>query len=205
MTMMTTFRAGLLRVGLFSVASLLLLGSVVTAQKEDGICRSADNTFTFKLNYHASELGYYEIEECEGVNPTIGMEIGQTYKFVQADPTNYYHPLGFAYFPDGAHDGVDELEPGISLGNDTCCTETLSCPAPMYFLNDKYLGTYSNQPGILAATVNEDDIGLDLYERRFFHPITQWIQYGTFHVQLKFDDATYGKDLFYFCHVSAMK
>jgi hypothetical protein len=30
------------------------------------------------------------------------------------DITNYYHPLGLAYYPDGAHDDVDELEPGVS-------------------------------------------------------------------------------------------
>eukprot|EP00955_Chlamydomonas_euryale_P084852 364013-Chlamydomonas_euryale.AAC.8 len=23
---------------------------------------------------------------------------------------NWYHPLGFAYYPDGAHEGVDEVE-----------------------------------------------------------------------------------------------
>lgn len=30
--------------------------------------------------------------------------------FVQEDRTNYYHPLGFAYHPDGAHVGKDEVE-----------------------------------------------------------------------------------------------
>ena len=45
------------------------------------------------------------------INPTIGVEIGQSYTFVQADISNWMHPMGFAYFPDGAHDDKDELEP----------------------------------------------------------------------------------------------
>jgi hypothetical protein len=32
----------------------------------------------------------------------------------QSDPSNYYHPMGFAYYPDGAHDGKIELEPTVS-------------------------------------------------------------------------------------------
>lgn len=32
-------------------------------------------------------------EECgDTVNPTIGLEIGQTYTFLQTDRSNYYHP-----------------------------------------------------------------------------------------------------------------
>jgi hypothetical protein len=41
----------------------------------------------------SQHLGYYEFEECEGTNPTIGMEIGQTYTFMQTDISNYYHPM----------------------------------------------------------------------------------------------------------------
>ena len=29
-------------------------------------------TFTVKLDLHASELGYFHFEECDGVNPTLG-------------------------------------------------------------------------------------------------------------------------------------
>ena len=36
--------------------------------------------------------------------------------FDQLDSSNWYHPLGFAYYPDGAHDGVDELEEGVGNG-----------------------------------------------------------------------------------------
>lgn len=33
--------------------------------------------------------------------------------FDQTESSNWFHPLGFAYEPDGAHEGVDELEDGI--------------------------------------------------------------------------------------------
>ena len=46
-------------------------------------------TFTTKVNLYAGELGYYQFEECgDEVNPTLGMEIGKTYKFVQQDRSN---------------------------------------------------------------------------------------------------------------------
>eukprot|EP00536_Pseudo-nitzschia_multiseries_P015485 jgi/Psemu1/42773/gm1.42773_g len=47
------------------------------------------------------------------------------------------------YEADGAHARVDELEPGIAPG-DSNCTETLSCPAPMYYMAREYTGVYSN-------------------------------------------------------------
>ena len=56
--------------------------------------------------------GYFQIEGCEGVNPTLHLTVGQTYKFDQSDITNWYHLVGFAYEADGAHVPVDELEPG---------------------------------------------------------------------------------------------
>ncbi len=55
------------------------------------------------------------------------------------------HPLGFAYYPDGAHADADELEPGIvPPGSSSTCDTTKTCPSPMYFNNDAYLGKYSN-------------------------------------------------------------
>jgi hypothetical protein len=62
------------------------------------ICRASCNTdesgeeicqFTAKVNFHASELGYFQFEECGDVdNPTLGMEVGKTYRFIQQDPSN---------------------------------------------------------------------------------------------------------------------
>ena len=45
--------------------------------------------FTAKINVHSSELGYFQFEECGDVtNPTLGMEVGKTYVFDQADRSN---------------------------------------------------------------------------------------------------------------------
>ena len=48
--------------------------------------------------------------------------------FDQLDPSNWFHPLGFAYYPDGAHDGVDELEEGVGNGEQQINTYTCNVP-----------------------------------------------------------------------------
>merc|ERR1719471_1529137 len=83
-----------------------------------GKCEMKDGeevcTFTANINIHAGELGYYSFEECgDEHNPTLEMKIGTTYMFDQSHKTNHMHPLGFAYYPGGAHNDKDELEPGI--------------------------------------------------------------------------------------------
>ena len=160
--------------------------------------------FTTKVNLYAGETGYYTFEECgDTLNPTIGLEIGKTYVFDQSDVSNYYHPLGLAYFADGAHDDVDELEPGIAPpGSDSACADFMSCSAPMYFQAGEYLGTYSNDAMFANVTEGEDDFGLDHYEPQFFYPLPEWTSLGPFSVSLKFDDKDFGQDIFYFCHVS---
>lgn len=74
---------------------------------DTGIC-----TYTARVDVHASEFGMYSFVECSdaGNMPDIGMELGRTYRFVQSDITNYFHPLGFAYGSDGALSGAEELE-----------------------------------------------------------------------------------------------
>ena len=132
------------------------------------------------------------------------MEIGVTHTFLQSRDHNYYHPLGFAYFPDGAHADLDELEPAIpppDSGSD--CGTTMTCPAPMYFLNGQYLGLYSNDPDVLPPTTNQTYFGLDDYEPLFFYPLDQWLEMGKFSVNLRFDQ-DYNRDIFYFCHVRAL-
>jgi hypothetical protein len=160
------------------------------------------NERTVKVNYFVGKLGYFQFEECgDLVNPTLGMEVGETYTFVQADVTNYFHPMGFAYFPDGAHDDVDELEPGITQTQGNACTSDNTCSAPMYFIGDEYLGTYSNIPEVETVTTGDDDFGLDKYEPLFFHPFADWMGYGNFSVKLRFTDVDFSHDIFYFCHV----
>ena len=145
--------------------------------------------------------GYFQFEECgDQVNPTIGMEIGETYTFVQTDVSNYYHPMGFAYFADGAHNDVDELEPGITQTSTNTCAQSMNCSSPMYFKDGSYLGTYNNIPEQGILTTGEDNFGLDDYEPLFFLPLTQWAE-NEFEVKLRFTDEDYQGDIFYFCHV----
>ena len=146
--------------------------------------------------------GYYTFDECgDEINPTIGMEIGATYVFDQADRSNYYHPMGFSYFADGAHAELDELEPGIPpYQSDSSCGTDLTCPSPMYLKDKEYLGTYSNIPDMRPATTGEDNFGLDDYEPLFFRPITDWAG-SEFSILLKFDVEDFDHDIFYFCHI----
>lgn len=112
----------------------------------------------------------------------------------------FFAALGFAYSPYGDEDLKVEVEPGISKGVQDCI-EDLSCPAPMFFLNDEYLGRYSNIPEVKNVTTGEEDFGLGVYEPLFFRPANEWAGMGTFSVKLRFDDETLKSDLFYFCHI----
>jgi hypothetical protein len=132
---------------------------------------------------------------------TIGMEVNKTYIFFQTDRTNYYHPLGFAYFPDGAHANVDELEPGIPPPETSSqCSTDMTCPAPMYFKNGQYLGDYSNDPDLFTVTSRKTNFGLDDYEPLFFRSLPEWTT-SNFSVSLRFDEGNFQKDIFYFCHI----
>jgi len=150
--------------------------------------------------------GHYIIEGCEGVNPTLLLEVDRTYKFDQSDISNWMHLVGFAYEADGAHVDVDELEPGIPpYGTGSDCDTTNSCPAPMYFLGAVYQGSYSNNPDLnVTAVASSEDFGLDAVEPLFFHPIGDWQGYGAFSAHLRFPEMM-THDFFYFCHVREKK
>jgi len=158
-------------------------------------------TFKFKLNQFASELGYYTVDGCEGIMPVLGMKQNVQYRFIQKDISNYYHPLGFAYLADGAHDGVDELEPSIvPEGSASKCGDDNTCPAPMYINSGKYLGKYSNIDEV-APSNGDEDFGLDVYEPQFFASPGDWQEAGKYEVALKFDVTDFTKDIVYFCHI----
>jgi hypothetical protein len=72
----------------------------------------------------------------------------------------------------------------------------------MYFKGTNYLGSYSNIPLVMNVTSDQSDFGLDKYEPVFAYPLTEWAGSKPYSVKLRFDDETYGLDLFYFCHVS---
>lgn len=198
-------------------SSILALLLAVTAEAvvDDKPCRAScvdtpdgkECIFEVTRDQFASELGYFKFSgesgDCGGTNPTLGIEKGATYYFVQADSSNYYHALGFAYGADGALDDQPELEPGIAgAGTTNGCDTNNNCPAPMYIKDGEYLGTYSNNPKIApVSTMGEDDFGLDAYEPEFFYPILDWLG-ADYQVALLYpEDNDFEEDFFYFCHI----
>ena len=86
---------------------------------EDSTCVPSTTNFCMSLDMFASETGYYNVANHTGSSPTITATIGQTYTFDQSHPSNWYHPVGFAYEPDGAHGstwGGAELDEVEGLG-----------------------------------------------------------------------------------------
>jgi hypothetical protein len=69
--------------------ALLLGGAGLAFAAEKGVdcvapCEGDVCTYNVRVNLFASELGYFTFDECGDVtNPTIGMQIGKAYKFVQ--------------------------------------------------------------------------------------------------------------------------
>ena len=61
------------------------------------------------------EMGHYTVDGISGVLPTVTFEIGATYTLSQAHVTNWMHPIGLAFQPDGAHDG--EGSPEVTDGS----------------------------------------------------------------------------------------
>merc|ERR1719420_1456010 len=124
------------------------------------------------------------------------MKRGVKYIFDQSDASNWYHPLGMAYFPDGAHAGVDELEPGITQTTGDACTADNTCQAPRYFKDAIFAG------GTYPTAGNDGDFGLDNYEPEFFIPKGDWLA-TKYKVELTITDTAYATDMFYFCHIHA--
>jgi len=165
------------------------------------VCDTESTTYTATVDLFAGELGYFSFDECGDLNPnpTLKMIVGETYTFDQTDISNYYHPMGFAYGTDGALSENTELEPGeIGTTSTSACIETLVCPAPIYFADGVMLGSYTNL--VDTAIIGSTDFGLDFYEPKFFLPIGDWSSVA-YTVKLKFDDATFSNDFFYFCHI----
>jgi hypothetical protein len=131
-----------------------------------------------------SVTGYFTFAECgKAIAPTIGVYQNVVTEFLQYDVSNWYHPIGFGYDPDGLHksNGNDEreLDPGVTK-TDSTCKYNNTCMSPMYFLNGNYLGgSYSNIHTTIIDTAGADnDFGLDgtgKYEESFYVPRPQWV------------------------------
>jgi len=127
---------------------------------------STETDISLELNEFASETGLYTVTGksgavCDGVSPKLHLNKGQTYAFHQTHISNWYHPVGFAYEPGGAHFDLPEVE-GEGL---------------QYYVND------------VAVTDDESGFGLDGYEPLFFYPQEAWSNY-TFKVDLTVPDVT---------------
>lgn len=151
--------------------------------------------FKFKIDIYASSTGYYRVEGCDGVQPTLGMVEGVKYTFDQTDVTNWFHPLGFAYGPDGVYLEQDELEKSVAdpNGDVSNCTDSLSCQHAQYKLNGENL--CDNDP------CDPEDFGLDQYEGVYFSGgRDDWIDQGNFTVDVTITDPG-TTEIFYFCHI----
>lgn len=134
-----------------------------------GIC-----VYTVLFDMFASEFGFYHFEECPdaGNMPDITMELGTTYRFIQRDVSNWFHPLGFAFQSDGDLAAASEDDEGSEVEDD-----------------------------YLSYQLNGSEIELDEYEPAFTFPIEIWAA-GEYHVDVTLPvDFEYARDLFYFCHI----
>ena len=156
----------------------------VTTNCERGVC-----TFTARIDPHAGPRGYWKFDECGDVAaPVLGLERGSTYVFSQADHSNWYHPMAFAYAYDAEHEGDDdaEMEPDEAPpGGDDSCERDDSCPAPAYYEDGEMAGG--------------GDLGFGDYEDAFRRPKGAW-RASAYHAELTLA-GDYDGDLFYYCYV----
>jgi hypothetical protein len=164
-------------------SSLFSMAEIPTNQDCD--LRDAQH-IELKWDQYASEKGLYTVSTdsvtCVGASPKLHLNAGQTYTFHQTDISNWYHPVGFAYEPGGAHndcgDGSGECP---ELGGEDSGT-TLQ-----YYVDD------------VPVKDDESTFGLDAYEPLFFHPQEDWKGYK-FKVDLIVPNV---KSFYYFCHIHA--
>jgi len=150
-------------------------------------CKSSEFNLCMKIDMYASETGHYTIDKLgRKPSPDVDVKLGGSYTFDQSDPSNWYHPVGFAYVPDGAHgttwggDEEDEVESGDAL---------------QYLID-----------GAATTCKNVGDTGLDCYEPEFFLPQDVWEgkKYSaklTITPEVANKAAENGGVLYYFCHI----
>merc|ERR1719375_3004609 len=147
-------------------------------------CTPSATNICMKMNYFASETGYYELEGHTGPSPTITVKIDDTITFDQTDPSNWYHPIGFAYKPDGAH--------GSTWGGDEL-PEVEGAGELLYKID-----------GAPTTCADAGDTGLDCYEPEFFYPRGDWSAKSyTAELTITEDVAksSYAGVIYYFCHI----
>jgi len=188
--------------GWYYVAILSFLFWVVTGRSSNLCHPNSKNEFIFRVNFHTpGRMGEFEVEGCSGTSPVLAFKKGETYTLVQHDITNWMHPLGLAYYPDGAH-GFQQFEevPELEYPTpDTCDEEQFSCnpgpgvkQAPLYGIDDTYETFDDWNNGVTG--------GLDVYEPAFKVPQDQW-QEHKYSVKISVPVESKTKEFFYFCHI----
>jgi len=175
---------------LFGLAGL---ASAATMLNDQGHCATDNGIFTVTLDIYAGDTGYYNFGEDCGLMPTLAIVEGVNYTLQQFDPTNWYHPIGLAYAPDGALSLNDELELGVvPPGSSSTCDDDNSCQSPNYVLDGMSLRSDPNDSG---------DFGLDEYEGNYFSGgRDDFLDAGEFAVEIIITDAA-TTEFFYFCHI----
>jgi len=161
-----------------------------------GLCNTpSKETYVARVNLLQGEQGYYQFEGFpdEIYSPDIEVTIGETLVFNQSDHTNWFHPLGFSFLPDGPHGpNWDSAPPvGVEVGKLDSGEDD-----PAY---DSKLRYY-------IAEVNECERlnRYDCYKDAFFTPKSDWVQ-SSYRVELDITqdlaDMSHGGVIFYFCRI----
>ena len=132
--------------------------AVTTAAPVFATCVPGTHHLCMSLDMFASETGYYNIANHTGSSPDIHVTIGQTYTFDQSHPSNWYHPVGFAYEPDGNH--------GSTWGGAEL--PEVKGPGELLYKID----------GAGTTCANASDAGLDCYELEVRHsePVVAYLR-----------------------------
>jgi len=182
---------------------ITILSSLSWTVASDNVCRPNNkNEFIFSVNFHSpGRMGEFEVEGCNGTSPVLAIQRGVTYTLVQHDITNWMHPLGLAYYPDGAH-GYQQFQevPELEYPTPQVCNQVqFNCnpgedvkQAPLYGI-DGVFETFDDWNNGVTG-------GLDVYEPAFKVPQDQWReQKYSVNITVPLESKT--KEFFYFCHI----
>jgi len=178
-------------------------GSVMRGTAVDDVCRltcglcyvPTRSTYLVSVDLLGGEQGYYQFEGISKQHsPDIEVTIGETLVFDQADHTNYFHPLGFSFSPDGFHGANWDSKPpkDVEVGKLDNGADDLEYDAKFRYYID---GVYGQ-----CDRLNR----YDCYEDGFFMPKSDWRK-SSYRVELditkELADKSHGGVIFYFCRI----
>jgi hypothetical protein len=149
----------------------------------------AHQELNFSFDYFACEMGYFKVAGYSGVQPKLALDLNTEYWLIQKDDSNWMHPLGLAYQPDGAHDVKYPGSKGQGAPEVTDSANTADTPGYEYTY-------YIKKPG----ASNFEAKTLDDYEPLFFYPYDVWSTYE-FKIKVKITNSNFAGSIVYFCHI----